>query len=63
MKIGEKTYRLTFTEYDNEVEDANKMVTVQYKVARDLDYPLTFVDVDYEIKRNIFNELKIKLGL
>ena len=63
MKLNTKTYQVTFTEYHDDVEDTDKRVTVQFQVMRDMDYPLEFVDTDYEIKNKIINELYFKLGL
>ena len=63
MRLKTKTYQVTFTEYHDEEEVTDKRVTVQFQVTRDMDYPLEFVDIDYEIKNKIINELKFKLGL
>lgn len=57
------TYRITFTEYHNECEDTDKRIVIQHQTAEDRDYPLSIVDVDYEIKKKLLDELKTKLGV
>ena len=63
MKLNTKTYRITFTEYHDEIEDTDKRITIQFQSIEDMDYPLSLVDTDYEIKNKLLNELRLKLGL
>ena len=63
MKLNTKTYRITFTEYHDNIEDSDKRITVQYQTVEERDYPLSLVDMDYEIKRNMIKELEYKLGI
>ena len=60
-----KHYKLTFTEYHDELEDTDKRITVQYCMSdveeRINNFYLT--DIDYELKAKMLRELAMKLGI
>ena len=61
-----KHYKLTYSEYNDEyVEDTDKRITVTYTIS-DMEKIITklyLLDIEYEIKRNLFNQLKLKMDL